>query len=79
MLFIYVFLAESENAGEGEDDTEAPNLPEQVSAVSLEDAGDADEKKKKKKKNKSKGGKGPGKEQTHPPTIPIAELYPDSK
>ncbi|KAL0840476.1 hypothetical protein ABMA28_015722 [Loxostege sticticalis] len=70
--------AESENAGEGEDDTEAPKLPEQVSAVSLEDAGDADEKKKKKKKNKSKGGKGPGKEQTYPPTVPIAELYPDN-
>ncbi|VVC92854.1 unnamed protein product [Leptidea sinapis] len=35
--------------------------------------GDAEKKKKKKNKNKAKGGK----TQTNPPTIPIAELYPD--
>lgn len=48
--------------------------------VAVEDAGaEGDEKKKKKKKNKSKSGKGPSKEQTNPPTIPIAELYPDGR
>ncbi|CAG9126965.1 Methionine aminopeptidase 2 [Plutella xylostella] len=56
-------------AGEGE--------PENVEAKD-EPAGEidaeGDEKKKKKKKSKGKGGK---KEQTDPPTIPIAELFPD--
>ncbi|XP_028161761.1 methionine aminopeptidase 2 [Ostrinia furnacalis] len=69
--------AENDNAGEGEDETESSKLPEQANALSLGDA-EADDKKKKKKKNRSKGGKGSGKEQTNPPTIPIAELYPDS-
>lgn len=50
-----------------------------MNTLSVEDGGEGDDKKKKKKKNKSKGGKGSGKEQTNPPTIPIAELYPDGK
>lgn len=46
--------------------------------IAVEDgSAEGDEKKKKKKKNKSKSGKGSSKEQTNPPTIPIAELYPD--
>ncbi|CAD0198363.1 unnamed protein product [Chrysodeixis includens] len=54
------------------------NATQKIDAEKIEDvAAEADEKKKKKKKNKSKSGKGPSKEQTNPPTIPIAELYPD--
>lgn len=37
------------------------------------------EEKKKKKKNKSKAAKSASKKQTDPPTIPIAELFPDGK
>lgn len=48
--------------------------------VDAEEAGDGnDEKKKKKKKNKSKGGKVAAKQQTNPPTVPIAELFPDGE
>lgn len=50
-----------------------------METLAVDDAADGDEKKKKKKKNKSKFGKGPSKEQTNPPTIPIAELYPDGE
>ncbi|XP_047020323.1 methionine aminopeptidase 2 [Helicoverpa zea] len=62
-----------------ENDTNAENdvtedVGDKIEALAVEDG---DEKKKKKKKNKSKSGKGPSKEQTNPPTIPIAELYPD--
>ncbi|CAD0198364.1 unnamed protein product [Chrysodeixis includens] len=54
------------------------NATQKIDAEKIEDvAAEGDEKKKKKKKNKSKSGKGPSKEQTNPPTIPIAELYPD--
>ncbi|XP_026730022.1 methionine aminopeptidase 2 [Trichoplusia ni] len=54
------------------------NATEKIDPEKIEDGGaEGDEKKKKKKKNKSKSGKGPSKEQTNPPTIPIAELYPD--
>ncbi|XP_068630177.1 methionine aminopeptidase 2 [Battus philenor] len=42
----------------------------------VEDAGEGEEKKKK-KKSKNKSSKAAGKTQTNPPTIPIAELYPD--
>lgn len=63
---------------ETENNSEVINAAEKVQALSVEDAADeGEEKKKKKKKNKSKSGKGPSKEQTKPPTIPIAELYPD--
>ncbi|PZC85329.1 hypothetical protein B5X24_HaOG201825 [Helicoverpa armigera] len=62
-----------------ENDTNAENdvtedVGDKIEALAVEDG---DEKKKKKKKNKGKSGKGPSKEQTNPPTIPIAELYPD--
>ncbi|KAF9413325.1 hypothetical protein HW555_008406 [Spodoptera exigua] len=55
--------------------TEVANASEKIEALTVDDApakGDG-----KKKKNKNKSGKGPNKEQTNPPTIPIAELYPD--
>lgn len=56
------------------------NATEKIDPEKIEDGGvEGEEKKKKKKKNKSKSGKGPSKEQTTPPTIPIAELYPDGK
>ncbi|KOB65030.1 Methionine aminopeptidase 2 [Operophtera brumata] len=59
------------------DAVEVTNTAEKVETLAVDDAADGDEKKKKKKKNKSKSGKGPSKEQTNPPTIPISELYPD--
>lgn len=72
-----VFLAETEAAAENESG-EVTNASEKVEALTVDDApAEGDEKKKKKKKNKNKSGKGPTKEQTNPPTIPIAELYPD--
>ncbi|KAM3962977.1 LOW QUALITY PROTEIN: methionyl aminopeptidase und [Aphomia sociella] len=61
-----------------ESKTEVNDTSEKVQSLSVEEStGDGDDKKKKKKKNKNKSGKGPSKEQTSPPTIPIAELYPD--
>ncbi|XP_062530960.1 methionine aminopeptidase 2 isoform X2 [Bombyx mori] len=60
-----------------ESPTEVTATTEKLEALSLgENAGEGDEKKKK-KKNKSKSGKGSSKEQTVPPTIPVAELFPD--
>ena len=35
--------------------------------------------KKKRKKRKGRGGKGSQKQQTDPPSIPIAELFPEGK
>lgn len=68
---------ETEAAAENESG-EVTNASEKVEALTVDDApAEGDEKKKKKKKNKNKSGKGPTKEQTNPPTIPIAELYPD--
>lgn len=68
---------ETEAAAENES-AEVTNASEKVEALTVDDApAEGDEKKKKKKKNKNKSGKGPTKEQTNPPTIPIAELYPD--
>ncbi|KPI97964.1 PREDICTED: methionine aminopeptidase 2 [Papilio xuthus] len=52
-----------------------PEPRDKVQNDAVEDAAETEEKKKK-KKNKNKG-KTSGKTQTHPPTIPIAELYPD--
>ncbi|XP_049866145.1 methionine aminopeptidase 2 isoform X1 [Pectinophora gossypiella] len=67
--------AEGENpAGE---EPEVTNATEKLQSLSVETAAEGDDKKKKKKKNKSKGGKGPAVQQTNPPTIPIAELFPD--
>ncbi|XP_037298977.1 methionine aminopeptidase 2 [Manduca sexta] len=66
----------TEGDANADNDTEVVETIEQVQSV-VEDGGDGDEKKKKKKKNKSKAGKGAVKEQTNPPTIPIAELYPN--
>ncbi|XP_004926452.2 methionine aminopeptidase 2 [Bombyx mandarina] len=67
--------AEGETAKESP--TEVTATTEKLEALSLgENAGEGDEKKKK-KKNKSKSGKGSSKEQTVPPTIPVAELFPD--
>ncbi|XP_061709833.1 methionine aminopeptidase 2 [Cydia pomonella] len=65
--------ADSEVTG---DTNEVTNATENVKSLSVEDSTPEGEEKKKKKKNKSKGGKGAAKEQTNPPTIPIAELYP---
>lgn len=65
-----------ENVGDGDGEPPAES-PQEVPAEADADAGD--DKKKKKKKNKSKGAKGAAKEQTNPPTIPIAELFPDGK
>lgn len=78
---LYKLTADADNALEVEpNENIAPSdLPEKVNTVSVDDGGEGDEKKKKKKKNKSKGGKGSGKEQTNPPSIPIAELFPDGK
>ncbi|XP_050557621.1 methionine aminopeptidase 2 [Spodoptera frugiperda] len=68
---------ETEATAENES-AEVTNASEKVEALTVDDApAEGDEKKKKKKKNKNKSGKGPTKEQTNPPTIPIAELYPD--
>lgn len=68
---------ETEAAAENES-AEVTNASEKVEALTVDDTpAEGDEKKKKKKKNKNKSGKGPTKEQTNPPTIPIAELYPD--
>lgn len=53
-------------------DSENPEPPQ-----ADESTGEADEKKKK-KKNKNKN-KGTGKVQTNPPTIPIAELFPNGQ
>lgn len=71
---MYNFFFSGENTGEegGERVTETP--PEAV-----EEDGDAGDDKKKKKKKKSKVGKGAAKEQTNPPTVPIADLFPDGK
>ncbi|XP_014363388.2 methionine aminopeptidase 2 [Papilio machaon] len=52
-----------------------PEPRDKVQNDSVEDVAETEEKKKK-KKNKNKG-KTSGKTQTNPPTIPIAELYPD--
>ncbi|XP_059062138.1 methionine aminopeptidase 2 [Achroia grisella] len=60
-----------------ENKPEVNNVLQEVQSLSVEETAGDDEKKKKKKKNKNKSGKGPSKEQTNPPTIPIAELYPD--
>ncbi|XP_026751510.2 methionine aminopeptidase 2 [Galleria mellonella] len=61
-----------------ENKADVNNTSEKIQSLSVEEsAGDGDDKKKKKKKNKNKSGKGPSKEQTNPPTIPIAELFPD--
>ncbi|XP_075970470.1 methionyl aminopeptidase und [Anticarsia gemmatalis] len=68
----------TENDAPVENHADAKTAAEKVESLSVEDTpGEGDEKKKKKKKNKNKSGKGPSKEQTNPPTIPIAELYPD--
>ncbi|XP_026328259.1 methionine aminopeptidase 2 [Hyposmocoma kahamanoa] len=67
--------AEPINLAGGE--PEIISTTDQVQAISVEDdTTEGEEKKKKKKKNKSKG-KGPSKQQSNPPTIPIAELFPD--
>ncbi|KAJ8732136.1 hypothetical protein PYW08_014866 [Mythimna loreyi] len=68
----------AENGANAENEpTAVTNALEKIE-LAVEDGGaEGDEKKKKKKKNKNKSGKGPVKEQTNPPTIPIAELYPD--
>ncbi|KAJ2938241.1 hypothetical protein O0L34_g17583 [Tuta absoluta] len=63
----------SENATTPEDGV-VINATDKVQSLSVDET-EGDEKKKKKKKNKSKGGKAP--QQTNPPTIPIAELFPD--
>ncbi|XP_013188290.2 methionine aminopeptidase 2 [Amyelois transitella] len=66
-----------ENEAGGENNVEG-NEPGKVLSLAVEEPSpEGEDKKKKKKKNKSKSGKGPSKEQTNPPTIPIAELYPD--
>ncbi|CAH1644227.1 unnamed protein product [Spodoptera littoralis] len=69
----------TENEATAENESaEVTNASEKIEALTVDDApAEGDEKKKKKKKNKNKSGKGPTKEQTNPPTIPIAELYPD--
>ncbi|KAJ8732646.1 hypothetical protein PYW07_015245 [Mythimna separata] len=68
----------AENGANAENEpTEVTNALEKVEVTVEDGAAEGDEKKKKKKKNKNKSGKGPTKEQTNPPTIPIAELYPD--
>lgn len=67
----------TENGSPVENNPEVISATEKVSELSLEEtAGEGDEKKKKKKKNKNKSVKSPI-QQTHPPSIPIAELYPD--
>lgn len=72
------FTFSAENDAPIENNSEGADATEKVEPLSIEGApGEGDEKKKKKKKNKSKSGKGPSKEQTVPPTIPIAELYPN--
>lgn len=73
--YYYVTGAEPINLAGGE--PEIISTTDQVQAISVEDdTTEGEEKKKKKKKNKSKG-KGPSKQQSNPPTIPIAELFPD--
>lgn len=69
----------TENEATAENNSaEVTNASEKIETLTVDDApAEGDEKKKKKKKNKNKSGKGPTKEQTNPPTIPIAELYPD--
>ncbi|RVE50955.1 hypothetical protein evm_004364 [Chilo suppressalis] len=67
----------ADNETGGNESPEVTNVSEKVSAATIEDAAEGDAAKKKKKKNKNKS-KGAGKEQTNPPTIPIAELYPDN-
>ncbi|CAK1604086.1 unnamed protein product [Parnassius mnemosyne] len=49
---------------------------DKVERDSMEEVTESEEKKKK-KKNKNKMGKAAGKSQTNPPTIPVAELFPD--
>ncbi|XP_053602264.1 methionine aminopeptidase 2 [Plodia interpunctella] len=66
-----------ENEGLGDNEPQGNETGKVLTLTAEEIAADGEDKKKKKKKNKSKTGKGPSKEQTHPPTIPIAELYPD--
>ncbi|CAG9785153.1 unnamed protein product [Diatraea saccharalis] len=61
----------------GDENPEVNNVSEKVATATIEDTAEGDAAKKKKKKNKNKS-KTPGKEQTNPPTIPIAELYPDN-
>ncbi|KAL4710576.1 hypothetical protein ACJJTC_008978 [Scirpophaga incertulas] len=67
------------NAGDvdGEEKNNVADVSDKTSTLSIEETAENDDKKKKKKKNKNKSGKSVGKEQTNPPTIPIAELYPD--
>ncbi|CAB3243774.1 unnamed protein product [Arctia plantaginis] len=66
----------TENDAPVENNSEVTDAAEKVESLSVDETpGEGDEKKKKKKKNKNKSGKGPSKEQTNPPTIPIAELY----
>lgn len=68
----------AENGANAENEpSEVTNALEKIEVTVEDAAAEGDEKKKKKKKNKNKSGKGPSKEQTNPPTIPIAELYPD--
>lgn len=70
--FTDLFLAGTENVIVENDSIES-EIPEAPQAD--EGTGEADEKKKKKKnKNKNKGS---SKVQTTPPTIPIAELFPN--
>ena len=80
-LFFSIFLTPNFSIGAGEtvagDVVEEQKIEENGSTETpaTEDGGETEEAKKKKKKRKPRG-KG-GKQQTDPPTIPIAELFPD--